>query len=157
MNQLMAFLNRYNRREQVLILGGGILVIVYILWLAVLNPIQKKRNQLAAANISATQSLGRVEIMAAQIQQAQTQGANTSGENINGLIDSSLRNNGLTMSGFQPGANGEVRVRLDKAAYEPLIQWLYDMEFKNNVSILELSVAATNDVGLVTVNVRLKK
>lgn len=157
MNQLLALFNKYNRREQMMLLACALAVSIYLLWLVVLTPIQSKRDQLLAANTSSTQALGRVQIMAAQIQQLRAQGNNTSGVNISGVIDSSLRSNGLSMSGFQPGANGEVRVRLERAAYEPLMQWLYEMEFNQGISVGDLSIASTNDIGQVTVNVRLQK
>lgn len=156
-NQMLALLNNYNRREQMLILGCGVAVALYLLWLVVLTPIQNKRDQLLAANIASTQSLGRVQIAAAQIQQARNAGANISNDNINGLIDSSLRANGLSMSLLQPGANGEVRVRLDRAGYGPLMKWLYELEFKQGIRVSDLSIAATNDPGQVTVNLRLQK
>jgi general secretion pathway protein M len=157
MNQLLSFLNKYNRREQTLMLGCGLAVMLYLIWLLVFVPIEKKRDQLLAANTATTQTLGRVQIAAAQIEQARARGASASTENLSGLVDSSLRANGLSMSGFQPGANGEVRVRLDRANYESLMQWLYDLEFKQGVRISDLSVAATNEPGQVSVNLRLQR
>jgi general secretion pathway protein M len=157
LNQLLNLLNKYNRRDQTLILGCGLVVVIYLLWLVVLVPIQNKRDQLLAANTASTHTLGRVQIAAAQIQQFRNAGASASSENISGLIDSTLRANGLTMSGFQPGSNGEARVRLDRAAFGPLMQWLYEMEFKQGVAVSDLSIAATNEPGQVTVNLRLQK
>ncbi len=156
-NQLLALLNKYSRRDQMLILGCSVAVAVYLIWLVVLTPIQNKRDRLLAANVASTQTLGRVQIAAAQIQQARNAGASVSNENINGLIDSTLRANGLSMSSFQPGANGEVRVRLDRAGYAPLMQWLYAIEFKQGIRVSDLSIASTNDPGQVMVNLRLQK
>jgi len=156
-NQLLNLLNKYNRRDQTLILGCGLAVLLYLLWLLVLVPIQNKRDQLLAANTASTQTLGRVQIAAAQIQQYRDAGANASNENISSLIDSTLRANGLSMSGLQPGANGDARVRLDRAAYGPLMQWLYELEFKQGITVSELSIASTNDPGQVIVNLRLQK
>ena len=157
MNQLLNFLNKYNRREQMLILGCGLAVVIYLLWLIVLVPIQNKRDQLLAANIASTQTLGRVQIAAAQIQQFRSAGASDSTENISGLIDTTLRANGLSMSLFQPGSNGDVRVRLDRAAFGPLMQWLYEIEFKQGITVSDLSIASTNDPGQVTVTLRLQR
>jgi len=157
MNQLLNFLNKYNRREQMLILGCGLVVLVYLLWLLVLAPIQNKRDQLFAANTASTATLGRVQVVVAQLQQMQSRGASSGDENISGLIDTTLRANGLSMSGFQPGSNGEARVRLDRAAYQPLMQWLYELEFKQGITVSDLSIASTNDPGQVTVNLRLQK
>jgi general secretion pathway protein M len=157
MNQILNLLNKYNRREQMMILGCAVVLVLYLVWLVVLTPIQKKRDQLHLANTSSTQTLGRVQILAAQIQQLRSEGNASAGENINGLIDSSLRANGLQMSGLQPGSNGEVRVRLDRASYQPLMQWLYELEYKQGITVTDLSLASTNDPGQVTVNLRLQK
>jgi general secretion pathway protein M len=157
MNQILNLLNKYNRREQMMILGCAVVLVLYLVWLVVLTPIQKKRDQLHLANTSSTQTLGRVQILAAQIQQLRLEGNASAGENINGLIDSSLRANGLQMSGLQPGSNGEVRVRLDRASYQPLMQWLYELEYKQGITVTDLSLASTNDPGQVTVNLRLQK
>lgn len=158
MNELYAFLNRYSRRDQLAILSLGLAVALLLVWLLVLSPIQKKRDQLFSANQAATQTLGKVQLMVAQIKQARAQGASAgSGENINALIDSSLRANGLSMSGFQPGTAGEVRLRLDRAPYNALVAWLYDMELNRGITVKDLSIASTNDAGIVTVNLRLQK
>lgn len=157
MNQLLNLLNKYNRREQMMILGCAVVLVLYLVWLLLLTPIQKKRDQLYQANTSSTQTLGRVQITVAQIQQLRSQGSANANENINGLIDSSLRANGLQMTGLQPGSNGEVRVRLDRAAYQPLMQWLYEMEYKQGITVTDLALASTNDPGQVTVNLRLQK
>lgn len=158
MNQLFTLLNRYNRREQVALLSLALAAVLFLVWALVLAPIQSKRNQLAAVNTAATQALGKVQIMTAQIQQLRSMGAQgDSGENISGLVDTSLRESGLTMTGFQPGAGGEVRVRLDRANYAALMQWLYEIEEKHHISVRDLSIASTNDPGMVTVNVRLQK
>lgn len=159
MNNLFDYLSRFNRREQTILLVGGMLVVLYIFWLAVLSPLQTARDRQIQMNVGTTQSLGRVQLLAAQILQSRNQGAQNSagGENISSLIDASLQANGLSMSGFQPGTAGEVRVRLDRAPFESLLQWLYDVEFKHNVTVRDLSIAGTNDPGQVTVNVRLQK
>jgi len=158
MNQLFTFLSRYQRRDQVMLLVGALSVIIYLLWMLVLSPIQHKRDQLLQTNVAATQSLGRVQIMVALIQQYRAAGAQTSnGGEIMGVLDAGIRGNGLTVSGINPGGAGDVRVRFEKAAYEPLMQWLYEVEFKNGLSVRDMTIAATNDPGLVTVNMRIQK
>jgi general secretion pathway protein M len=76
---------------------------------------------------------------------------------LSGVIDSSMRESGISMSNFTPGAGGEARVRVDKVSSELLMQWLFDLESKYHVAIRELSITATNDVGQVSVNLRLAK
>lgn len=158
MNQLYTFLNRYQRRDQMMLLVGAIAVIIFLLWVLVISPIQTKRDRLLQTNVAATQSLGRVQIMVAQIQQYRAQGAqSSSGDNLMGIVDMGIRGNGLNVSAVNPGGAGDVRVRFERAAYEPLMQWLYEVEYKNGLSIRDLTIAATNDPGLVTVNMRVQK
>ena len=158
MNELIQLLNKYNRREQTLLLGLAIFLVIYILWVAILSPLYQKRDNLIQANSVATQTLVKVQNMSAQIQQLRNQGAQAqSGSDISGLVDRSLQANGLRMDGYQPGPAGDVRVRLEAARYDSLMQWLYDLEFTHGISILELSLAETRDVGLITVNARLQK
>lgn len=159
MEKFFAYLSRFNRREQATLLLCGLAIALYILWIAVLAPLQTKRDNQLLANTSTTLSLGRVQMLAAQIRQSRADSgpAAGGGENISRLIDTSLQANGLSMSGFQPGTGGEVRVRLDRVPFQPLLQWLYDVEFKHNITVRDLSIAATSDTGQVTVNIRLQK
>ena len=159
MDKLLNSLSRFNRREQTALLVGALLVALYLLWVVVLSPLNNKRDLLIKATTSNQQSLGRVQVLARQFEQLaqQSSQASTAGDNLSGLIDASLRGNGMTMSSFIPGTNGEVRVRIDKVASEPLMQWLYDLESKYHIAIRELSITASNDPGQVSINLRLVK
>lgn len=159
MENFFTYLSRFNRREQATMLLCGLAIALYILWIAVLAPLQAKRDNQMLTNVSTTSSLGRVQMLAAQIQHARAESGPAAGssENTSRLIDSTLQANGLSMSGFQPGTGGEVRVRLDRVPFQPLLQWLYDVEFKHNITVRDLSIAAASDPGQVTVNIRLQK
>lgn len=159
MKAVFEWLSRYNRREQTILLFGGIAVMLYILWKAVLVPISDWRERQLSANQSASQSLGRVELLAAQVRQAreQARSASRNDSNLSALVDSSLRANGLSMSGFQPGTAGQVRVRLDEVPYDRFMQWLYELEFQHGVSVVDFSMAGASEQGRVTVNIRLQK
>lgn len=159
MDKLLSTLSQFNRREQTALLIGALLVVLYLLWIAVLSPLNNKRDQLIKATTSAQQSLGSVQVLARQVEllAQQSSQASVAGDNLSGLIDASLRDNGMTMSSFIPNSNGEVRVRIDKVASEPLMQWLYDLESKYQIAIRELSITASNDPGQVSINLRLVK
>lgn len=159
MNKFFEFLSRYNRREQTMLLVGGLAIFLYLLWKVLLVPLQDWRDQQLQNNASATQALGRVKILSARLEQYRSaaRGAGQQDANISRLIDASLRASGLSMSGFQPGTGGEVRVRFDQVPYERLMQWLYDIEYQHDIGVTDLSMAATSEQGLVTVNIRLQK
>lgn len=158
MEKLFNSLSQFNRREQMTLLIGALLIASYILWLAILSPLKHKRDLLLQTTTNTQQSLGRVQLLARQYEVLSKQSNQTNmASDISGLIDSSLRDNGITMTSFTPGAGGEVRVRIDRIASDLLLQWLYDLEVKYHVSIRELSITASNDPGLVSINVRLMK
>jgi len=159
MNKLFAALERYNRREQTILLVGALAIALYLLWMAVLSPLQTKREQQLLSNASSSAALERVKVMAGKIEQSKRANAaqsDASSGNISQLIDTTLQSNGLRMSGFQPGTRGEVRVRLDDVSYSAFMQWLYDIEYQHSVSILDLSMAASSKAGKITANVRLR-
>lgn len=157
-SSLTQTLSQYNRREQMMLLAGALLIAIYILWLAVLSPLKHKRDSLLQTTTATQQSLGKVQLLARQyevLSQQSNQAANSG--DISGLLDTSLRDNGITMTSFTPSASGEVRVRVDRIASDVLMQWLYDLEAKYHIAIRELSITASNDPGQVSVNLRLLK
>lgn len=82
------------------------------------------------------------------------------GEEAGGLatiMDDSLQQYNLSMRGFQPGRNGDARLRLRDVDYQSTIRWLYDIEYNRNIIIDELSISASQDTNLLLVNVRVKK
>lgn len=158
MEKLLTFLSQYNRREQIALLVGGLLIGVYVIWLAVLSPMKHKRDMLLQTTTATQQSLGKVQLLARQYEVLSKQSnLSSSGGDISGMLDASLRDNGITMTSFTPGAGGEVRVRIDRMASDVLMQWLYDLETKYHIAIRELSITASNDAGQVSVNLRLAK
>ena len=158
MEKLLSSLSQFNRREQLMLLAGGVLITAYILWLAILAPLQNKRDSLLSTTTNTEQSLGKVQVLARQFEVlAQQSSQANEGSDISGLIDTSLRENGVTMTSFTPGAGGEVRVRVDKISAELVMQWLYDLETKYHLAIREFSITSSNDPGLVSINVRLVK
>lgn len=159
MNTFVSKFSQLNRRDQAALLICGIVVGIYLLWALLLNPLAEKRATQLQNNTAASLSLGRVKMLTAQLEQSRQQervNPNTA-TNISQLVYSSLQENGITLSQFQPGTAGEARIRIDRTPYEPLMQWLYEIEFKHQVTIRELSIGGSNDPGLVTVNIRLQK
>lgn len=159
MKKLLDSISHFNRREQTMLFVGALLIVLYAMWLVLLAPLQNKRDRLLEANIATEQSLGRVQMLANQLQNLTQQSAQAGGDgdNINGVINASLGENGLAMSNFTPSGGGEVRVRIDKASSEALMQWLFDLENKHHIAIHELNISAANDPGQVAVTLRLAK
>jgi general secretion pathway protein M len=158
MEKLLSSLSRFNRNEQIAVLVGAVLLVVLLVWMIIVSPLSRKRDSLIVTTTANQLSLGKVQLLASQYEVLSRQ-SNQSGNggDLSGVIDSSMRESGMNMSSFTPGTNGEARIRVDKVSSDVLMQWLFDLELKHHVAIRELSITATNDVGQVSVNLRLAK
>jgi len=149
--------NRYTQREQIILLAGGFSIALYLLWKLLIVPVAELRQQELSRTAGMALTLAQVQTMASSLKAApKTEQAKGRGS-IAELVDRTLQNNGLRMTGFQPGANGEARLRLDNVTFAGLSQWLYELEFTHGVQVRELSANASNTPGLVMVSVRLRK
>ena len=151
---------RRDRREQIILLVGGVCLVLYFIWFVLLQSLDQARQEQWQNNQSVSAALMRVQTMAAQLQKAAEERGGSSRKSsgsIADLVDRTVRANGLQMKGFQPGSDGEARLRFEAVTFENLMQWLYDLEITHGVQVLELSATATNKPGLVMVNVRLRK
>lgn len=158
MEKLLSSLSQFNRREQTILLVGALLIAFGFIWFALISPLSGKRDKLIKSTAALEQTLGRVQLLKAQLQMlGQQSNQSSGGDNIMSLVNSSLGENGMALTSINPGAGGEVRVRIDKASSESLMQWLYDLETKHHISVRELSINATNELGQVSTNVRLVK
>src|SRR5690625_5599792 len=149
MNQFFEFLSRYNRREQTILLVGALVVFVYLLWRAVLVPLQDWRSEQIQRNANVQQALGRVEVLSARLQEYRRSG-NGNGQssgNLSRVIDTSLSAAGLAMSGFQPGTGGEARVRFDQVPCERFLQWLHELVFRYGVSDVAIPISSSIERG----------
>jgi len=158
MEQLMEYWQQRDRREQVILAIGGVFVALVLVWMLLFKPVMQWRSQQQSIVDGQARTLAQVQTLAAEMKLQQQNSNNTKGDgSLAQIVDSSLRDNSLRMKGFQPGRNGEARLRLENATYEPLMQWLYDLEYRHGVHVLEMSLARTQIVGVVTVNLRLRK
>jgi general secretion pathway protein M len=158
MEKLLSSLSKFNRNEQMAILAAALLMALFLVWMIIISPLSHKRDLLLQTTTANQLSLGKVQLLASEYEVLSRQSNQTgNGGDLSGVIDSSMRESGINMSSFTPGTNGEARVRVDKVSSEVLMQWLFDLESKYHVAIRELSITATNDVGQVSVNLRLAK
>lgn len=144
-------------REQITLGLGGLALAIYLLFVAVLDPLHQQLEQQVQRNQSSREALQRVRTMAARwIHRDQSAGQSNSASIIE-LVDRSMRQHNLQMSGMQPSGSSDVRLRMDQVNFDDLLAWLYDMEVVEGVEIRDLSLAAGPDSGTVVVNVRLHK
>jgi type II secretory pathway component PulM len=141
-------------KRTLMILGASVVCVLF--YLLIFDPMVTWRDQehkkLSAKNRTHAQVVRLVD----RFQQQQS----SSDKKIEGLasvIDKSLQANGLAMRGFQPGQKNDARLRLSNVAYTDLVQWLYDVEYKYNMIVDELSISQAKTPGLLMANIRVRK
>lgn len=145
-------------RDQAMLALLGAALVLYLIYQALLHPLAMANQRLENQNAAAQKSLAAITQMAGELralQQSTTQSATAQNENLTQLIDRTVAANNLRMSRFQPGANGDVQVRLDNMTFDLVLRWLNELESTQSVIIRELVIAPGSAPGLVSVSARL--
>jgi general secretion pathway protein M len=81
--------------------------------------------------------------------------AATNGESLLVIVDRSARESGLAnaLSGSEPGAPGNLSVRLEKAPFDALIGWLARLAQQNGVTVDSAIIEKAGAPGLVNANI----
>ena len=157
MKALKDWLTQATPREQLTLGLGGAVLAIWLLLVAVLDPLHEQLDQQVQRNQASQEALQRMRDMAARWVNRDQQADQGSGASIVELVDRSMRRHNIRMSGMQPSGSSDVRLRMDAVKFDSLMAWLYDMEVTEGVQIRDLSVAAGSDPGMVVANVRLHK
>lgn len=154
---MQQWFNNLPRREQLMLLIGGGAVLLYILFMLVLAPMSAAVSDMKRQNQAAAVTLAEVQQLAAEYQRLQQNSdrPRQSGGNLTRIIDSSVKNNQLTMSRFQPSSRGDVQVRFENAPFNNILAWLNEMESAHGIMVKDLTVGPGAGTGLVNVSVRL--
>ncbi|MCW8900672.1 MAG: type II secretion system protein M [Gammaproteobacteria bacterium] len=147
------------QRERTLVQLAGTVIILFIFYLIIIEPISssytKNKNNVA----SATETLEWMQ--AASVEIKQLRGGHELAERPKdkqftlSLVDRSARKSGLAevMKRVQPEGDLGVRVWFENAAFDQLITWLATIESEHGLSVNEINIEQTEMTGLVNVRV----
>jgi type II secretory pathway component PulM len=144
-------------REQLSLLIMGLALGLYLLLMVLVAPLDRARDRLALQNQGVAQSLQRVDSLVSQLMQLRESGGNRSGAlpNLSGLVNRSTSSFDLQVSRLQPNSRGEIQVRLENAAFDDLVAWLHQMEYRDGLRVREASITQAGSAGRVNATVRL--
>lgn len=157
---MQQWIKNLSRNEQLMLLVGAVVIVLYILFMVILQPMSDSVAVLENKNQVAEESLQNVNALAAEYKALNAAGFGADDgnkQNLTRLIDSTVKKNQLAMSRFQPSSSGDVQVRFENAAFSNILAWLNELESDNGVLIRDLSVTNGSAVGLVNVSVRLRQ
>jgi general secretion pathway protein M len=145
-----------NQREQMSLLALGLALALYMLYILVWSPLNSEREQLALQNSAIAESQVRVDAMVSELLQLRAGGVkNGTGRNLTSVINESTSRLQIPVIRLQPNSRGEIQVRLENAAFDDVLQWLYQMEYTEHMLVREVSLTQSNTAGLVNVTARI--
>lgn len=144
MKQLQSWWQSLQKREQQLVLGAAVTLIIagfyWLLWQPLHQSNQTQQQQLQLV----TQQLLQVRSFPVATAAPKIQGSLTD------IISTSARTHKVQVSRMQP-QNEQMQVMLNDISFDQLLTWLYELQYQHNVSIVQLDLAVAEAPGMVRV------
>ncbi len=157
MNDFKQWFFDLSPRDQLMLVAGGSLVLVYVMVFIVLLPMSDKLEESRKRNLAALEEQQRVRQLAGELMAVKSAGGNAGGGgSMNAVLNNTLREYGLTMENFQPSGDG-ARVRLGVSDFNQVLAWVHDLEINRGMHIRDLTVTADQAQGAVSVNLQLQQ
>jgi general secretion pathway protein M len=136
-------------RERWIVVGGGVLVVVLVLWLGVLRPLYNETADLRDAVATKQRlllNLGRVE-------GSKLDGATTAPQEaaptLYVLVSNTAQQHGLTLPRTRPDGTDGINVTFQNASFDALLGWLVSLETEHAVAVESASFSTARQPGLV--------
>lgn len=150
------------QRERTMVQVTASIVVIFMLYLIILEPISSNYAKNKKNVASARQTLEWMHSAAAEVKQLR--GGSLVPDRPQGkqfvlsMVDRSAKTSGLggVMKRVQPEGESGVRVWFENAAFDELIKWLAIIESKHGLSVNEINIEQTESTGLVNVRVFLE-
>ena len=160
MNQVKQLLQQGNQRwhgfsarERWLIGVAAPLLIVWLIWYGLVQPVFDHNEQARQELLNSQQMLSRVKNAASEILRLQAEGAvitERSSLPLDQLVNRSASNHNLRITGVRSQQN-RLQVSLANAPFNELMEWLIELEQSGGVVIQQLRVEKTRQEGVVSI------
>ena len=156
------FIAQLSRREKQLLMYGGLLVLVVLLWLLVYRPVTEYLSQQAALKTQLQQQLSSMQQAAAGLtgQVSQDTRELPAGQTFSAWIDGQLKQLGMqqAVKRSEPIDDKTVTLWLESVPFDPWADWLQRINQQYGVVVEQVDVSITDrSLGLVTLRMRITK
>jgi general secretion pathway protein M len=158
MENLSAWFQAQSPRDQ-RVAAGAAIIFVIILILGIFIPLDRSVSRAHARVQSKQADLAWMRSVAPQLAAAgPAVTAPASDRSLIVVIDTSARESGLgsALNSSEPSGPGALRVRLDKAPFDTLMQWLGRLSQQNGIHVETASIDAAGPPGLVNAGIVLR-
>ncbi|MCC5794767.1 MAG: type II secretion system protein M [Chromatiales bacterium] len=153
--QLREWFDSLLPRERWLVSIAGLLLVASLVWLLLIQPVFSQKAR-AEQRIS-DQQLILLELgqLAARAGQAGAPAAAAGEQSLVVLIDRSARARGLSayLRRNQPDGPGTIRLRLENVPFDPLVEWLAELQADHGLGAVSVTVDPAVEPGRVNSNI----
>lgn len=136
------------QRERLILIGGGIVALVIVLWWFVLQPLRVASADLREA-VTDKQGLLLDLRRAEALPQDAAGPASAGGQSLVVLVDTTAQSFGLALPRTRPdGANG-INVAFQGVSFDALLAWLIELDATHGVRVESASFSSARERGLV--------
>jgi len=159
MNALQSWYRGLKERERKIVLAGGIVLAILVLFGGILMPLHSSVAAARERVEAQRDDLAWMQQNAPAIQAAAGTYAGAGNESAIVLVDRTGREAGLSQAlrGTQPSGNAGVRVELESAPFDTLVSWLANLEQRHGVSIDSITIDRAARPGMVNASVSLSQ
>jgi general secretion pathway protein M len=155
-----AWLAGLSQRERTLVLAAGAVAAVAVLYLVLVLPLTTMASRREASVERKAADLAWMRQVAPAVTAAAHSGGATdvpTGESLVVLVDRTAREAGLggALRDQSPNGQNGLRLRLESAAFDTLVEWLGRLQQRHGVRIEAANFDATGNPGLVNASVTL--
>lgn len=160
MNSVNRWFNALDARERFLVVAGGLLLLVLLLYALVWRPIGERVERLRVTVAEQTALAQWMASAAAEVARLRASGAGVRGErqSLLSLTDGSARQAGLggAIRRIEPEGSDRVRIVLEQAGFDTLVTWLERLASRHGVIIETVTVERRNEPGAVNASLVLR-
>ena len=141
-------------RERLILVGGGVLATLLLLYALIIDPMQKEMGRLTQGVDEQRKVLAWMHQAAAQIKQMRSRGeapSRPAGQSLLSLVDGSARSAGLAqaLKRVQPDGEDTVKLWFEQVPFDDLLGWMNQINASYGLNISELVVERDTQEGTV--------
>lgn len=144
-------------REQRVLGAGGVVLVLTLIYALIIDPISSELTSLRHSVATQQEELAWMRQAAAEVKSLMGSAPRTaaqSGQSAMSAIDAAARKYGLGKALKQLSPNGgKVRVRLEGAGFDAMLQWLGELSEKQGIGVDTLNMERLPDPGRVNATV----
>ena len=139
-------------RDQLSVIACGAVLAVYIVYIAILSPVQNMAEEQMKTTAAQKVALERVRKLAAQVKEMKRGKSGKKSRSAEKIVESSIGTHGLRVSGFDASGKSGIRVRFDQVTFDKLLAWVNELEVNEGLSMKDISIASGKAQGVVSAN-----